>query len=688
MFESLTGFAFQLLYLFNTLTISNVIDILMVAAVFFILFQALHRTRTLQLIRGVIILAVLGGALLVLMPFNTFNWLVRLLLVAGVIALPLLFQDELRRALTGLGQIGRRRGYGSNFDRFKDTIIKSVKQLSAQHLGALIVLEGRTPLDDVIETGIQLNADVVTSELLLSIFNPKTPLHDGAVILRGDRLVAASCILPVQMESTGPIHMGTRHRAALGLSDKYPDVLVIIVSEETSRVSVVLEGHFYRGITFEQVEKALNRFRDQVAGDGELRWRWLRGGGLYASLRNLLLSLALAVIAWLSVIYQTNPPQLHTLTGVPLIVSGPGSGLINMSEIPSTVSVGLQTTQDRAENMDVSSVRAELPLMGLEEGVHQVPVRVTLADQRSQLVSTSPAFVNVTLEPDLSVVLTPTVSIVDLDTLSPGYAVGDVTLSPETITVRGPQSQVEKISEAHIDIDLEGNRVDFQKSISPVLLDVNGQPITDLRPTPENVLATVSIRRTFFTREIAIQADLSLETLEPGYELTNVQVIPPSLTLSGSRSALDSAGEFLVTAPISLTSVLDEITVDAPLLIPEGLTAMNEMGENLNSVSVNVQVVPVTDYLVLSAKVNVLNVSDPLFARVTPNRVSVLVIGPKPTLDDIREDENLIIVLLDLRDYTAGTYEVSLQVQTPEDVQVQLFPTEVEVVLESQQPAE
>jgi YbbR domain-containing protein len=513
-------------------------------------------------------------------------------------------------------------------------------------------------------------------------------LHDGAVVLRGDRLVAASCILPVQTESTGPIHMGTRHRAALGLSAKFPDTLVIIVSEETSRVSVVLEGHFYRGITFEQVEKALNRFRDQLAGNGGLRWRWLRGGGLYASLRNLALSLLLATITWVSVIYQTNPPQLYNVTGVPLIVSGPDPGFLLMSELPPSVSVSLQTTQDLGENLDVSSVQARLLLEGLEAGVHQVPVDVTLADQRSQLVSVDPAFVNVTLEPELSMTLTPTLTILDLDTLPPGYAVGDVVVSPETIDVRGPQSQVEKIVEALIELELEGSRTDFQKSISPVLLDAEGQPISNLRPTPETVLVTVPIRRTFFTREIAIQAQLDLETLEPGYEVAQVQVEPSSVTLAGARTALDDAGDFLVTAPISLTGVLNEVTVDAPLILPEGLTAMDDLGENVNSVSVYVQLASITDYLVLETKVNVLNVEDPLFARVTPNRISVLAIGPKPLLDAIREDPNLIIVFVDLSNYIAGIYEVPLQVQTPLGVQVQMFPSEVEVVLEEPQPAE
>ena len=519
MFEVVRGFYYQLIYLFSNLTISNVLDILLVATVFFIVFQALHRTRALQLLRGVIIIAILGATLLVLLPFDTLNYLVQILLLAGVIALPLLFQDELRRALTGLGQLGRGRIYGTNFDRFKETILTSIKQLSSQHLGALIVLEGQTLLDDIIETGIRLDADEVTPELIMSIFNPKTPLHDGAVVLRGDRLIAASCILPVLTESTGPVHMGTRHRAALGLSAKVPDALVIVVSEETSRVSVVLEGHFYRGITLEQVDKALDRFQDKMTGTRRLEWRWLRGGGIYSSIRNLLIAILLAIIAWISVVYQTNPPQLFNVTGVPLMVSGPDPGYLLMSELPSTVDVGLRTTQDQGENLDRSSIRAEVQLLGLEAGVHQVPVVVTLADQRSQLISPMPDVVNVALEPDLSVVLTPTLTIVDVESLSPGYAVGDVTITPETITVHGPQSQVEKVVEAHIDLELEGSRTDFQKSISPVLLDASGQPIEDLRPTPEQVLATVAIRRTFFTR-----GDSHSSESGPGYFGAGVRI--------------------------------------------------------------------------------------------------------------------------------------------------------------------
>ena len=183
---TLTGFAFQIAYLFQHLTASDLIDILVVSAIFFVIFQALHRTRTLQLLRGAIIGAILGAASLVLLPLNTLGWLVRIVLIAGLISLPILFQDELRKVLTGLGQIGRRRYYGSEFEDYKSAIVGAVKNLSTRQHGALIVLEGRTPLEDIIETGISIETGPVSSELLQTIFFPNTPLHDGAVILRGN----------------------------------------------------------------------------------------------------------------------------------------------------------------------------------------------------------------------------------------------------------------------------------------------------------------------------------------------------------------------------------------------------------------------------------------------------------------------------------------------------------------------
>jgi len=677
MFDSLRSFVFQLIYLFSHLTASNVIDILLVV------FQTLHQTRSLQLLRGVLILAVLGATFLVLLPFDTLGWLVQLLLLAGVIALPLLFQDELRRVLTGLGRFGRRRGYGSDFERFKRTIITAVRRMSTQHIGALIVLEGQTPLGDIISTGILMKADVVTPELLLTVFNPKTPLHDGAVVLSGDRLAAASCILPIQTESTGVTHLGTRHRAALGLSTKYADALVVVVSEESGLVSVVREGQIHRGLSINQLDDWLDRFRDQIAGNVRSNWDWLRGGGVAATLRNLVVAIGLAMIAWVSVVYQTNPPLTHTINGAPLNISGPDSGLIVMSELSEDVDVAVQTTQDRVSSLDASSVWAELSLKNLPSGVHQVPVEVSLADPRAQLLDVMPAFINVTLEPDITIFMTPTVTIMDLETLPLGYVLDEVSLSPELVLISGPQSQVERVAELIVQLSLSASRTSFQKSLIPILLDADEKVVNGLDLDPEQLLATVSIQRNFFTRDIPVQADLVMDSVEPGHEVTRVQVLPSSVTIAGSSNALESAGDFLLTSPISLTNSYSGLTIDSPLILPVGLSALDGLGDNVTSVAVMIDIKPITDYLVLNPLINLRNIPNEINAKLSAARVSALIVGPQPVLAEIRNNPDLIIVYADLTDYSEGEYSISLQVVAPPDVQVTLFPSEVEVVLVS-----
>ncbi len=417
MTNSLLSIAQQLTYLYNHLTAGQVLDIAMVALVFFVAFQALYQTRALQLLRGVITAAILGGGLIMLMPLATLGWLVRIVLLAGVIALPILFQDEMRRALVGLGQFGRRRLNISDYERFKETLIGALSRIASRNEGALIVLEGPTHLEDVIATGIRMQAEVVTPELLETIFSPNTPMHDGAVVMRGDRLAAASCILPVQTESTGQKHLGTRHRAALGLTAKVPDALVLVVSEETSHFSVAWNGQMHHNQSLGELENWLDQFGAQPEESNWQRLHWLRGGGLRATLINMITAILLAVIAWLLVIYQTNPPGQVTLQGIPLAVSGLPDGLVLRNALPGTVDVEIQTTRDRADALTSASLRAGIDLQNLTDGVHAVAVQVTTADPFAQVLSVSPKSLDVELEQAATRLITPTVMIGDLKSL-------------------------------------------------------------------------------------------------------------------------------------------------------------------------------------------------------------------------------------------------------------------------------
>jgi len=685
MIETTTGFLFQFAYLFSHITLADVVDIVLVAAIFFVAFQALYQTRALQMLRGVIIIAILGVLILLLLPLNTFGYVVRALLLAGLIALPWLFQDELRRALTRLGRIGRRHGYRSTFDRFKETIIATTSQLAARNEGALIVLEGQTSLEEIIQTGIPIQAEELSSELLLMIFNQRSPLHDGAVVLRGDRLVAAGCILPVQTQEVDDSSFGTRHRAALGLSNQVPDALVIVISEETGRISVAFNGRIYRGLSDDRLEAWLERFQDQLTGDGGSRWSWLQGGGTKATIYNLILAVGLAIIAWVGVTYQTNPPQQVFIKDVPIIVTSPEPDLILMSEIPETANIKVQTTRDRLADLSTATIRAEVDLGNLPAGVHRVPVEVSLADERAQVISVVPDFVNVALEPEISVEVTPTVNILDSEALPFGYTLGEISISPETVILDGPESLVEEVVEVRAELTLNGNRTDFQESLLVIPLDENGSWVEDVRIMPAEVLATVPIEHTEFTRQVPIQADLRADTLEDGYEITSVRLSPTSLTLTGPRTALESVGDFILTAPITLTNVYSELTLDVPLILPDGVVGKGEKGETVDNAVVSIFVSPVTNYLLQTVAPATRGLPITYSAEISPQQVSVLLIGPEPILDEIEADPSLVVIYVDVTDVLPGIHVLPLEYEAPSGISIELFPSEVQVTI-SEEP--
>jgi len=681
MTESVYGLASQLAFIFTHLTISDLVDMVLVAIVFFIAFQALYQTRSLQMLRGVIVAAIVGGGLLVLLPLETLKWLVRFALLAGAIALPILFQDELRRVLVGLGQFGRTLGEISDFQRFTGSLISSVRNLSAAHTGALIVLEGKTILEDVIATGVLMKTEIVSEELLQTIFAPKTPLHDGAVVFRGDRLMAAGCILPVEMDNVGNSQLGTRHRAALGLSYKATDALIIIVSEETGWISVANNGRLYLNLSLNELEQWLIRFVEQLEVTRRFRWGFLRGGDLRQTLVNLFTAMLLAVIAWIIVVYQSNAPDQTAIKGVPLVVNGPTQNLMITSKVPESVTVQIQTTSDRIKTLSVASVQASIDLNSLSVGFHSIPVKIDTGDRFIQVINTNPKSIDVTLDQELTRPISPTIRITDLANLPTGYAIGEVATTPKTIQVSGPKTMVEKVSSARLDISLGNRKTDFQKTGTPELLSSAGQAIEGLTINPDQIVVTIPISQTFFTKQVGIQPEINISQMDRAYEVSQVNVSPPSVTLIGSRSTLDQIGSFLTTAPISLTNQTTTFTTDAPLIIPNGLTVLNDRGASTRSVEVGITIQPVSGYLVLNKEIQVSNPPPTATISIAPGRVAALVIGPQAILDLLEKNPSLITLIVTLENTEPGVYTVPVSFQAPPGIRVALFPKDVQIII-------
>src|SRR5512136_2084139 len=265
----------DLWYLFQRFTWGSALDIALVALVFFALLQLVRGTQAVQLLRGVIILAViillLGNAL----KLPAFGWLVRNAIPALRVAIPVIFQPELRRALERLGRAGSFLDNPSRQSTAETVILETVaacQRLAERRHGALIILERETGLQDYVETGVQLNAEI-SSELLQTIFFPNTLLHDGAVIVREGRIVAAACILPLTSGFLADRRLGLRHRAAIGITEA-TDAIAVVVSEERGSVSIAHNGRMIRRLDAQRLEAVLRAFyQPQLRRPGPL---WLR----------------------------------------------------------------------------------------------------------------------------------------------------------------------------------------------------------------------------------------------------------------------------------------------------------------------------------------------------------------------------------------------------------------------------
>ncbi len=262
--------------LFTTIRMRDVMDIVIVAVVIYKLYVLLRETRAEQLAKGIVVLLVLTKVT-EWMQLYTINWILNNAMTVGTLALLIVFQPELRR---GLEYIGRSRLFSKSFVEIRgesltsvvDEIVEAVASLSRQKIGALIVIERQTGLNEVVETGTRIEG-YVSSDLLINIFIPNTPLHDGAVIIKDDKIKAAACFLPLTENMGLSKELGTRHRAALGISER-SDSLSIIVSEETGGISAAENGTIARYLDSKTLRQILIDMYKPKSSNQTFPWKW------------------------------------------------------------------------------------------------------------------------------------------------------------------------------------------------------------------------------------------------------------------------------------------------------------------------------------------------------------------------------------------------------------------------------
>lgn len=245
--------------------IRDFVEVLIITMVLFYLYRWIRGTFAIQAAVGLVFIIIINAAVSAL-GLTTINFILRGILDVGILAVFIIFQPEIRKLLYSLGQ-------NTNLDRFFvrsnpntiiDEVVDAVRDMSHTKTGALIVFARTSTLQDLVDVGVKLDAKV-NSELLKTIFNKNTPLHDGAIVIRNNRIVAASCYLPISQNQNISSVFGTRHRAAVGITETN-NVFVVVVSEETGRISIAKNGSLTSGLTIQKLRSEMQ----EALGDQDI----------------------------------------------------------------------------------------------------------------------------------------------------------------------------------------------------------------------------------------------------------------------------------------------------------------------------------------------------------------------------------------------------------------------------------
>ena len=277
----------EIVYIFQRMNWLSLVDVFLVASVVFAILMLLRDTQIMVLLRGVIVISIFLVLLTTFINLPAFSWLVSTVVPALLFAIPVIFAPEIRRGLEKLGRAGssqllvrKSESQQQLMEKTIRAIVTAASRLSAREHGALIVLQRADNLEEYARTGVRLNADV-TPELLLQIFYPNTPLHDGAVIIANNQVIAGACVMP--LSSSGILtrsperQMGLRHRAALGTSEATA-AITVVVSEETGSISIAHNGRMIRRLDSERLENILLAFYQPAENPVyKLKpWDWLK----------------------------------------------------------------------------------------------------------------------------------------------------------------------------------------------------------------------------------------------------------------------------------------------------------------------------------------------------------------------------------------------------------------------------
>lgn len=399
---------------------------------------------------------------------------------------------------------------------------------------------------------------------------------------------------------------------------------------------------------------------------------------LISNLKTFLLACIMAVAVWVSAVTTADPDEVRAFPrAIPLEVLGQDPRLVIVGSLPERVNVTLRAPRSVWEQLTSTDgqVRALLDLSGLEEGEHRLEVKLQIATQPARVVSVTPQMLDVNLEVLATKVLPIQLSIRGEPAI--GYEAGTARITPKEVTISGPQSRVEQVSDVRSDLSIAGVRQDVQSTLTLRLLDSNGLLVNGLTVRPDSAQVFIPITQQGGYRDIAVKVNVRGQ-VAAGYRLTNVSVFPPVLTVYSQNPDLvkDLPG-FVETEPLNLNGASQAIDTRLSLVLPRGISIVGEQ-----TVRVQVGIDTIEGSLSLNdVDITIVGLAPDLEAVISPERLDVILTGPLPLLDKLTAGD--VRFFVDLTSLPIGTHQVVPQAEIfINDIEVQSFnPGTVEVVI-------
>ncbi len=406
-------------------------------------------------------------------------------------------------------------------------------------------------------------------------------------------------------------------------------------------------------------------------------WRWLQ-----RNFSTLLMSFLLALAVWVSAVLSEDPNEVRIYPqSVAVEAVGLDEDLMVVNGLPASVRVSLRAPHSlwAQINGDPNSVRAVVDLSGLAPGVYTVPVAVTVAYRPSEVVSITPARLEIVLDRRATKTVPVTVNV--RGEVAVGYYASAPLVEPRTVTVSGPEGAVRQVVAVQAEVSIEGARETIKRDLTLMPVDAEGQRVSGVSLEPSRAAVTVAVRQLGGYRDVAVKVRL-VGQVANGYRITNVTVSPPVVTVFSQepQKVRDLPG-FVETEPLDISGATDDVDARLKLVLPEGISLVGE-----DTVLVQVGIAAIETSITMSLPVEVTGLDADLEVKeISPKLVDVILSGPLPVLESLQP--SAVRVTVDVSGLSAGTYQLEPKVEVlKQQVQVESFlPVTVEVTLQTAQ---